>query len=238
MARKARSTASSDGRFAQAPAGARPERRRGGRAMNEPTAFARWEPFEMKQSTKATARLLFAASFCCALAFCAGLGRAEEAKPTAKLIKLAVFDLELDDFSAGGPLAGESAEETARLLRVTALAREQLAKSGLFELVDTSASSDENVKAHWLRKCNGCEADIARALGADMSFLGFFRKISVMEQNLEFRIRDSRTGELMNVSQTDYRGETDESWSRAIVWLIRHGLVEPELARRARETAR
>ena len=27
-------------------------------------------------------------------------------------------------------------------------------------------------------------------------------------------------------------------WSRAIVWLIRHGLVDPELARRARETAR
>ena len=97
----------------------------------------------MKQSLRATARLLFAACFCCALAFYAGLGRAEDAKPTAKLIKLAVFDLELDDFSAGGPLAGESAEETARLRRVTALAREQLAKSGLFELVDTSASSDE-----------------------------------------------------------------------------------------------
>ena len=192
----------------------------------------------MKQSTKATARLFFAACFCCALAFYAGLGRAEDAKPTAKLIKLAVFDLELDDFSAGGPLAGESAEETARLRRVTALAREQLAKSGLFELVDTSASGNVNQREHWLRKCNGCEADIARALGADMSFLGFFRKISVMEQNLEFRIRDARTGELMNVSQTDYRGETDESWSRAIVWLIRHGLVEPELARRAREAAR
>ena len=89
---------------------------------------------------------MFAACFCCALAFYAGLGRAEDAKPAAKLIKLAVFDLELDDFSAGGPLAGESAEETARLRRVTALAREQLAKSGLFELVDTSASSDENLR--------------------------------------------------------------------------------------------
>ena len=37
-----------------------------------------------------------------------------------------------------------------------------------------------------------------------------------MEQYLEFRIRDARTGELVNVSQTDLRGETDESWSRAI----------------------
>ena len=170
------------------------------------------------------------------ITYCAprvGTARAEAAKP----IKLAVFDLELDDFSAGGPLAGESAEETARLKRMTALARAELARSGLFELVDTGGSSDAMVKAHWLRKCNGCEADAARALGADMSFLGFFRKISVMEQNLEFRIRDARTGELRNVSQTDYRGETDESWSRAIAWLIKHGLVDPELAKRQRNAA-
>ena len=49
------------------------------------------------------------------MAFHAGLGRAEDVKPATKPIKLAVFDLELDDLSAGGPLAGESAEETARL---------------------------------------------------------------------------------------------------------------------------
>jgi hypothetical protein len=153
-------------------------------------------------------------------------------------IKLAVFDFELDDFSAGGPLAGESPVETEMLRRVTALARKRLAESGLFEIVDGSASANEMVKSHWLRKCNGCEANIARDLGAHMSFIAFFRKISVMEQYLEFRIRDARTGVLVNTSQTDLRGETDESWSRAIVWLIRYRLVEPELARRTRELSR
>jgi len=161
-------------------------------------------------------------------------GRTETKPP----IKLAVFDFELDDFSTGGPIAGESAVETAMLRRVTALARDRLAQSGLFEIVDGSASVNELVRMHWLRKCNGCEADIARDLGADMSFLAFFRKVSVMEQYLEFRIRDARTGMLMNVSQTDLRGETDESWSRAIIWLIRYRLVEPELARRNREPSR
>jgi hypothetical protein len=155
-----------------------------------------------------------------------------EIKP---LIKLAVFALELDDFSAGGPISGESPVETARLRRVTDQARRLLAQSGLFELVDVSATTNEHVTAHWLRKCNGCDADVARELGADMSFVGFFRKISVMEQYLEFRIRDAHTGALLNVSQTDLRGETDESWSRAIAWLIRYRLVEPELARRSRE---
>ena len=152
--------------------------------------------------------------------------------------KLAVFDLELDDFSAGGPLAGESAAETERLARMSKLARELLAQSGLFEVVDASVSENAEAKAHWLRKCNGCEAAAAREFGADLAFLGFFRKISVMEQMLEFHIRDARTGELVNLSHTDYRGETDESWRRALTWLIRYRLVEPERARRERESAR
>jgi hypothetical protein len=40
----------------------------------------------------------------------------------------------------------------------------------------------------------------------------------------------------MNVSQTDLRGETDESWRRALTYLIRYNLVEPELARREGKT--
>jgi hypothetical protein len=156
------------------------------------------------------------------------------AEDARRPIKLAVFDLELDDFSAGGPLAGESPVETARLQRMTKLTRDLLAQSGLFEIVDVDGSGAQMVAAHWLRKCNGCDAEAARDLGADMSFVGFFRKISVMEQYLELRIRDARTGQLVHISQTDLRGETDESWSRALRFLIRYELVEPQRARHAR----
>jgi hypothetical protein len=147
-------------------------------------------------------------------------------------IKLALFALELDDFSAGGPIAGESPEETARLRRMTALLREMLSQSGLFEIIDGDASKDWNVREHWLRKCNGCDADAARDLGAQMSLVGFFRKISIMEQYLELRIRDAKTGQLVHISQTDLRNETDESWSRALQFLVRYRLLEPETAKR------
>ena len=175
-------------------------------------------------------KTLCAASFVLSLICFAITAQAEAIRP----IKLAVFDLELDDFTAGGPIAGESAEETARLRRMTALARELLAQSGLFEIVDVSGSKDARIEEHWLRKCNGCDADIARELGADMSFVGFYRKVSVMEQNLHFRIRDARTGEMVHASQTDYRNETDESWTRALKFLIKNEIVEPELERRKR----
>lgn len=59
-----------------------------------------------------------------------------------------------------------------------------------------------------------------------------------MEQFLEIRVRNARTGELLNVSHTDLRNETDESWSRALTHLIKRRLVEPELARRDSTPAR
>lgn len=147
-------------------------------------------------------------------------------------IKLAVFDFELDDFSAGGPIAGESSIETARLHAVTLQARRELADSPIFEIVDAGSSTDDRVKTHWLRKCNGCDAQIAQRLGADMSLVGIFRKVSVMEQSLEIRIRDAKTGELMKVVGTDLRGETDDSWRRALDWLIKDRILAPEIARR------
>jgi hypothetical protein len=163
--------------------------------------------------------------------------RAQE-RLEAPPLRLAAFDLELDDFSAGGPLSGESPEETERLARMSALARRLLSESGLFWLVDTGKASDPRVKDHWLRKCDGCDAEIARALGADLSFVGYFRKISRMEQFLEIAVRNARTGELLNLSHTDLRNETDESWSRALTYLIQLRLVQPELARRASTQAK
>ncbi|MDQ0469049.1 DUF3280 domain-containing protein [Labrys wisconsinensis] len=185
-----------------------------------------------KKGSRARSLLAGVGALCAAL-LASGAGDAGSRPP----IKLAVFDFELDDFTAGGPIAGESPAETARLQLVTRQARRQLTESGLFQLVDVSNAQDKNVRDHWLRKCNGCDADIALKLGADMSFVGMFRKVSVMEQYLEFRIRDARTGQLLKIAQTDLRGETDESWSRALAWLIKARLIEPEKAREKAGTA-
>ncbi len=109
-------------------------------------------------------RRLFGALAACALLALMSFPAPATASEATRKIKLAVFDLELDDFSAGGPLAGESAVETARLQRMTKLARELLSRSGLFEIVDVKASANPMVAEHWLRKCNGCDADAARDL--------------------------------------------------------------------------
>ncbi len=147
-------------------------------------------------------------------------------------IKIAMFDVELADFSAGGPLAGQSPEETARISLTSERLRELLKKTGRYELVDVSANhpglsavNAEAMRSHYLRDCNGCEVDIARTLGADQTFLAFFKKVSVMEGGLEFQIRDVKTGAFVKHVQADWRGSTDESWTRAVTWLFKHRVL-------------
>jgi hypothetical protein len=74
-------------------------------------------------------RLMFGAAAFFLTLFAPVAGKAE----SNPRINLAVFDFELDDFSAGGPITGESAVETAMLRRATGLARERLSQSGLCE---------------------------------------------------------------------------------------------------------
>ncbi|MDE2578168.1 MAG: DUF2380 domain-containing protein [Hyphomicrobiales bacterium] len=148
----------------------------------------------------------------------------------APIRKIAVFDFELEDFSAGGPIGGQSAVETERLKAATQQTRDLLSQSGLFIVTPVDQSTEANGREHWLRKCNGCEADLARAAGADLSLLGVFHKISVMEQSLRFLVRDAATGEPRGALQTDLRGETDESWTRAVKWIVEHRILEPARA--------
>src|ERR1700753_2956148 len=94
--------------------------------------------------------------------------RAETAPP----IKIAVFDFELEDYSPGGGVIGQTPEDVAQLKRATDEARQLLAQSGRYSLVDVSHADAEPAKTQSLRMCSGCEADIAHKLGADQSFVG------------------------------------------------------------------
>ena len=73
-------------------------------------------------------------------------------------LKLALFDFELEDFSAGGSLLARNPANSEKLQRVTDEARRLIAESGRYSLVDVSSAGAEPVKAHALRNCDGCDA--------------------------------------------------------------------------------
>ena len=104
--------------------------------------------------------------------------------------------------------------------------RRLIAQSGRYQLVDVGAVNDEAAKAGKLRDCGGCEAKIAAGLDADQSMIGIVTRISRTDYAATYKIRDARSGALVDVEQTDLRAGANSAWSRGARWLIQRRLLE------------
>jgi hypothetical protein len=141
-------------------------------------------------------------------------------------LKVAVFDLELLDTSLQGEVSGPRADEHDRLIRVGDQLRKEMAESGKFQLLDISSV---NAAAHGsnLQACGGCDVQYAKQLGADLVVTGVVQKVSNLILNMNIYLRDVQTGRLVTSMSADMRGNTDESWSRAMSYLLRNRLLAP-----------
>lgn len=140
--------------------------------------------------------------------------------------RLAVFDLELLDTSLQGQVNGPRADEHERLLRAGDQLRKELGESGKFRIVDISPV---NAAAHQsnLQACGGCDVKLARQLNADLEMTGVVQKVSNLILNINLYLRDVHTGRLITGASADMRGNTDESWSRTMHYLIHERLLAP-----------
>lgn len=140
--------------------------------------------------------------------------------------KVAVFDFELADSSLEGEKNGPQKDEQARLILISDQVRKGLAGSGKFAVVDISPV---NTAAHNsnLQACGECDVDFARKLGADLAITGVVRKVSTLILSLIIYVRDARTGQQVTAMSADFRGNTDESWTRTASFLLRNRLLEP-----------
>jgi hypothetical protein len=140
--------------------------------------------------------------------------------------KVAVFDFELVDTSLQGEVDGPRTDEQGRLLRAGDQLRKALAESGKFVLLDVAPV---NAAAHGsnLQACGGCDVQYAKQLGADLALTGVVQKVSNLILNMNIYLRDVHTGHLITSMSADFRGNTDESWSRAASYLLRNRLLAP-----------
>ena len=140
--------------------------------------------------------------------------------------KVAVFDFELLDTSLQGETDGPRADEQARLLRAGDQLRKGLAESGKYIVLDIAPV---NAAAHGsnLQACGGCDVQYAQQLGADLAITGVVQKVSNLILNMNVYLRNARTGRLVKSMSADFRGNTDESWSRAASYLLRNRLLAP-----------
>lgn len=139
---------------------------------------------------------------------------------------VAVFDFELIDTSLQGATFGTSREERERLAWMGEELRKRLMETGRFEVMDVAALA---AKAHAanLQSCGGCDAELARELGAKLAITGWVQKVSNLILNMNIAVRDTDTGKLVAGMSVDMRGNTQESWSRALNYLIVNRLLGP-----------
>ena len=163
---------------------------------------------------------LAAAALFCWVAYAAADSFPSPAPP----VKIAVFEFELEDFSAAGQ-AKAVAAETSYLAQATDEAEQQLRASGRYTVIDAVHSDISAAKEQGLRNCGGCEAPIAPSLGADEALIGVVTKISMTEYTVRFRVSNAQNGELISTYSTDLRMGADYSWSRGVRWLMQNRML-------------
>jgi Protein of unknown function (DUF2380) len=139
---------------------------------------------------------------------------------------VAVFDFELIDTSLEGETKGLRADEQARLIRLSDHLRRRLTESGRFALLDITTVARE-ARASNLQACGGCDARLAKRIGADLAITGTVQKISNLILNMNIYVRDASSGTTIAAMSADMRGNTDESWLHALEWLLRNRLLVP-----------
>jgi hypothetical protein len=135
----------------------------------------------------------------------------------------AVFDFALYDTSLQGQEQGPQTAEQRRLAALDAQLREALVRSGCCELVDVGGIAQQAQGVEMWR-CNGCDVDFARKAGAKLSVTGWVQKVSNLILNINLSVRDVTTGEVVSAGSVDIRGNTDESWSRGLAYLLQERL--------------
>ena len=140
-------------------------------------------------------------------------------------VKLAVFTFELDDFSAAVSSGEPNPADAAQLARVTEDVRKMFTQSGRYDLVDVGGADAASAKAQTLRDCNGCDAPLALKLGAAQSFVGVVKRISRMEYQVRFQLRDAETGTVIAEADSGLRMGAMDSWSRGATRLVKDRLL-------------
>jgi hypothetical protein len=139
----------------------------------------------------------------------------------------AIFEFELTDTSRDNQLVPHDAEHQARLAFVTERLRTRLAESGRFSVIDIAPVAKE-ARASNLQACGGCYLTLAQQVGAELAVTGEVYKMSNLILRMAILVRDARTGRVVAAALASMRGDTEESWTRALDWLVRNRLLDPE----------
>lgn len=140
----------------------------------------------------------------------------------------AVLGTTLIDSSTEGDYFGRRADETARIAMVTERLAAAFTEKG-WRIVDPAPVAGELERVRNPSQCNGCDASLARKLGAEVAVTAEVQKVSNLILTINIYVRDGESGQLLRLGNADIRSNTDASWARGVDYILRNRIF-PGLA--------
>jgi len=144
------------------------------------------------------------------------------ASQSRSLRSLAVLDFELED-DHDNPLT--KAAQDVRLARAGTQLRAELAARQLYRVVDETPSAplQQRLRSQqaFLYRCDDCAEQVGVLLGVELVMTPWVQKVSELILNLNVQILDVQANKVVFTKSVDMRGNNDESWTRAVSYLVR-----------------
>ena len=116
--------------------------------------------------------------------------------------------------------------DNVRLIKCDGVEANSSSYRSSYVVVDETPAAAKIEDAGYLHSCNGCEAKIARDLGAELAITGTVQKVSNLILNINLYVRDAATKKQLRAMSADIRGNTDRSWSRGVTYLVKNRLLK------------
>lgn len=138
------------------------------------------------------------------------------------LPSVAVLDL---DFVDDHPRPDTGGAQAKRLAAAHVQLQRALSDAGLYRVIDLAPAlpllKQLREQQEFMYRCEGCAQQVGRKLGADLVMATWVQKVSELILNFNVELRSVATGEPILAKSVDMRGNNDESWTRAVAFLVR-----------------
>ncbi|VTZ51247.1 conserved hypothetical protein [Methylocella tundrae] len=113
--------------------------------------------------------------------------------------------------------------ERARLASIEELFKSKLEASGRYKFIPMPAEIKAKIAAGSpIGQCGGCGIDYGKQLGGDLIAWVVVQKVSNLILNINVYMADVATKKMTFVHSVDIRGNTDESWTRGMTYMVRN----------------
>jgi hypothetical protein len=120
--------------------------------------------------------------------------------------------------------------ERTRLASIAARFKSELEASGRYKFALIPSDVAAKIAAGpEIGACGGCEFDYGKELGGDFAAWIVIQKVSDLILNLNVYMADVAARKLILVHSVDIRGNTDESWTRGLTYLVKNYLLTGQL---------